>query len=1071
VDSINSLWHQLFTLSMTDHFDKNSSISKQRILYALLIFFALICVPQYLLASRTPDWQQAVTYEMDLTLDESQRSIGGDAHITYTNNSPDTLSSLWFRLAPAALQGGSVVDTIAMRSRHRHWSDQKPETWGDLKTGDAKARDSHSVTFEQDFSIGQLLIDPPLLPGESVAFTLPFVTTLPSGGSQSRMGSTKGQFKGAYWYPQICPYTPEFGWTVNRYFGTAEAYGEFADFTIHYTVPNKYIIASTGELINEADVLPPDRMQGLSLDNPDPMPIPTGEQAERLVTWTFQAKQVPDVAFAMDPNFLIDRVDFGHFEAWSYSRRDVDEDWSNAAEIIGWTITELEKIYGPYPWPRVQASYSWSAMEYPMLTLMTSGNPRYVQVMIHEVVHNYNPMILQSNSVDEQWIDEGFTTFFEHHLLSKYENTRINKHRTYTRGLFSKKMIVADDDVRGQRPYLEAVLAGEDLPMVRASDTADDYPLLRVSSYYKTPVMLNTLRSVIGEEAFWQGFRVLYERHALTHVSGDDVVSSFEDAAGRSLKWFFDQFMYSAKDLDYSLHNVEFVNDQVSNSVSFDVNRTGELRIPLSLGIVTESGDTLRGAVPFLPTDQVPDGVEVWGTWDQWHMPNDEIHITVDLPYGTNPETVMLDPSGYWTDREPADNQWPERGIDFRFDPILTPMELPSLSNWQLNVSPTLGYNRVSGLLAGYGLRGSFLEKDDIFMADALLRLDPNKDALPQFRFGYATPLNQSFGPVYATLYGGNMHKDIWLEAGLRRSWRSWTHFYDRATISLKAGSWGRSVGIPSAVMLPAGSEILDNTNHTFDYSEPDDNDDYDGVTYVRARAEFSGRVSRSSYTHQFTLTVAADSDFSNSSWSFDMNTPLLWGWSLGTESRLSVIQGNHELGFVSTPGGAAPYEVLGDPFFGGAWETVSHVDTQTYSTIPRVYAPAALASDLGRIQPDRFLVLRFAQTHKLPGFLRKTNLKSVDRFLDRIRIGTFESGMLYQLAYSEVSAYTSAAEIGIEASVVDLYGLTLSARLAPVYSSDVFANEWNQYKDWNSEQWLDQFVIFVKLDLDPYFR
>ncbi len=1063
-------------------------------LAAILVTLSLtLCIAPVSFAERTPDWQQSVNYDIDVTLIDSLRSMSGTATITYVNNSPDELDVIWFRLPPAALQGGSVVDQTRMRSRDKHWSRQPEDTWGDLTVGTVSSLDGRDVSFDQDYSIGQLSLFPAILPGDSATFVIPFTTRFPTGGSQSRMGYSRGQYKGAYWYPQICPYTPEFGWTVNRYFGTGEAYGEFGDFTIRYTVPYKYIIASTGELVNESEVLPPERMKGLTLGNPFPVPIPEGEEGERPITWIFQADRVPDVSFAMDPKFLIDRVDFGHFEAWSFSRRDQTDDWSDAAEVCGWTIQQLEDIYGPYPWPRVKASYSWSAMEYPMLTLMSWSSPQYVQVMIHEVVHNYTPMILHSNSQDEQWIDEGFTTYLEHVLLTMYEGTEVNKYRTYSRGLFSEEMIVRDADVRGQRPYLEAVLAGEDLPMVRASDTADDYLLLRVSSYYKGPVMLNTLRGVIGDEAFWNGFKLLYQGHALTHVSGQDIISSFEDASGQSLKWFFDQFLYSGVDLDYALENVDLDhNPNGGNTLTFTVHRKDEMKIPPLIGVVTNQGDTLRGAVPFLPTDRIPEGYERWASWDQWHMPNDQFKVEIQLAGDVKPAQILLDPDGFWTDREPENNRWPRQTPKLVIDPIFLPMELPSLTQWQMNVSPALGYNIDTRLMAGLSVRGSYLEREDILLADFLVPTDQINTYLPLYRVGFATPINRDFGPTYGTLYFGRMHGDTWGEIGLRRSWRKWNSAINRITWSIKAGTWEREAPTLTSTLSASGPATTRWTSgttqpervvqasigprivHDYDYASQDA-----ASPYIRMQAEFDGRWGRTPWKQQLHWTAGLDDDFNVATWSMTMSNRLPWNWALGVETRLSVSEGKPPARFIDSPGGGSPYEVLGSPLYGGAW---TELDTSPYdysphhySRMPRVYAPATLSSDLGSYYTDRFLILRLSQLHQLPGFMRKTGEVHVDRFLDRLRFGIFEAGAaMHDLDRfnREKNHIAFMGELGVEAAMADLYGLSLHARVAPLYrTEDSVGMSWDDLQTWSGQDWLDRTVVYVNLNLDPYFR
>ena len=277
---------------------------------SLLVLFLLL--HSQTASSKLPQWQQRVNYDMDVTLVDSKQTLEGTAFINYINNSPDTLFMLWFRLPPEARNPESPVDHTIYRGRKGRLAGLDEENWGRLLVDSAWA-DDRTVEFFQDGSIGHLTLDPPLPPHDVANFSLRFQTRFPSGRGTSRIGYKDGQYKGAYWYPMICPYTPEYGWTVNRYFGTAEAYGEFGDFNIRYNVPYRFIVASTGELVNEAEVLPPERFEGLSIDNPNPIPMPLGEEGGRIVTWEYRAENVPDVAFAADTKFLIDRMDYGQF--------------------------------------------------------------------------------------------------------------------------------------------------------------------------------------------------------------------------------------------------------------------------------------------------------------------------------------------------------------------------------------------------------------------------------------------------------------------------------------------------------------------------------------------------------------------------------------------------------------------------------------------------------------------------------------------------------------------------------------------------------------------------------------
>lgn len=152
-----------------------------------------------------------------------------------------------------------------------------------------------------------------------------------------------------------------------------------------------------------------------------------------------------------------------------------------------------------------------------------------------------------------------------------------------------------------------------------SADVAEEYPIFRVSVYYKTTVMLNALRAIISENAFWKGFRIYYEEHKLSLVTEDDMIDSFEKAAGRPLRWFFDQYLYSSEDIDYSIRTVPDNLDD--DSTRLLIRRKGGVRLPLHLAVVQQPGDTSFYEVPFLPSDPELPGYERLGFWNQLHNP------------------------------------------------------------------------------------------------------------------------------------------------------------------------------------------------------------------------------------------------------------------------------------------------------------------------------------------------------------------------------------------------------------------------------------------------------------------
>ncbi|MCB2198066.1 M1 family metallopeptidase [bacterium] len=945
-------------------------------------------------ATATQPWQQEVNYQLDVTLDEPTRSIGGTALIEYINHSPDTLAALWFRLPPAALQAGSYVDRFDFPEDAGRFSRLAPDHFANLTTGEVRV-DGEAARFDQDFSIGLLSLDQSLLPGDTAHVVLPFTTRFPTGGASVRIGYIAGQFKGAYWYPMICPYTPQYGWTVNRYFGTGEAYGEFGDFDLRYTVPAGMIVASTGYLVNESEVLPPDRLDALSIHSPSPL-----DERQGTETWHYRAEQVPDVAFAMDRRFLIDRIDFGHFESWSFVRRENKEKWQGVAELCGWTIQQLEEVYGSYPWPRVMASDSWSAMEYPMLTMMSGSLEGSEYVFIHEVVHNYTPMILHSNSVDVQALDEGFTTFVEHLLTKRWYQSDFNRKRTYSRGLFKERMLVEDHVVRGTEPYLTAVLAGEDLPMVRGGDIAHYYSLLRVSSYYKTPVMLNALRYVVGEETFFAGMRQFYADNKLSHPDELDMVNSFSNGTGQPLGWFFKQFLYSSDDIDYGIRDVQIAPLEQSWQVKGTVVRKAGVRLPVRLGILTTEQDTLFGEISFLSTDPPLDGYQRWGSWDQLHEPLDHYTFSVQMQEGIKPEKVMVDPRGQLADRNPLDNVSKSRPFLIRFDEGLFPKPPPSTKQYEVVISPTLGWNNPWGAFAGVRAKGGFFETVNRFDGELFVVPKQTGESL-KGRFWAASPVENLPDGVEATIYTGDLHGDKWLEGGLRVNWRTWGGRTAEHKATLQLGKWYRSS--PSSLVPVKSVPYL-----ALEYME----------VYPRGRETGSLRARMIAGDAQDAFVVlefASQQRLRVGKKYFGLIETRLMRATPGTSPR-----------FRPTLSGASSFSVLGDPLAGGPMNPADS-KPDTPQIVPAAIAPVVTAQ---QFPTDRFGVLRFSLERN---WARSKARHALGRLPSHLYTGLFGTTAVYgwEKWYRGEYIYRALAEAGLQVELRDFYGVNIGGRIA----------------------------------------
>jgi len=806
-------------------------------------------------------------------------------------------------------------------------------------------------------------------------------------------------------------------------------------------------------LVNEEEVLPPERLEGLSISNPDPIPIPSGEEGDRPVTWIYQADDVPDVAFVADTKLLIDRIDYGHFESWAFVKRGRQAEWEDAAEVCGWTVQQLEDIYGPYPWPRVYAVDANSAMEYPMLTMMSWETPWYRYVMIHEVIHNYTPMILHSNSVDAPVLDEGFTTFIEHVLSERYENTAKTRKRTYTRGIFTRDFVEDDHVSRGIRPYLESVLDRTDLPMVRGSDIAEDYWQLRVSTYYKTPVMLNALRSIIDEDAFWEGFRIYYRDNKLSHVDENDMIEAFEEASGQPLGWFFKQFLYDDGDIDYSISEYDIKNTGDSSEVQFTIKRHGEVLLPVRLAVVSTTGDTVYGEIPFLPTDPRVNGYQRLGYWDQLHDPATQYSVTLNP--GFKATSIILDPGNFYTDCNPVNNRRPYGNVDLKYDNGIFPLEKPPIDKYQIRYGPIFGYGYDSGSMGGAKLRSDFLGKGKRWAFDILVPENVEDRAL-NIRAGLSHPVWERAYPPQVFARAGKMHQDWWANCGLYRSWRPSSHEYSQHELTLQLGVWNRE----NNLYQYHGHIYRDNI---------DESNSYISINYNVKNNYRNYRIdNRLSFISGYNRDIGDNyyrngRGFTTFEWELSQNMNIWRKLLLLMEFRLVMISKATPTEFRPSLQGGAPLRLLGEPLFSAPWYR-----NESYPVFPLPATKGTMVSTGNNYYPETFFIYRIGARRSIKSIFNLRLSGPFGQFLGKIHPGIQHAAGLIPERYG-----SHPFEIGPTLELIDIYGLTISSRWAPWRGELIQDGDFRYYgpKKWTWNDWASNAVILVSLKKDILFR
>ncbi|MGH8016011.1 MAG: M1 family metallopeptidase, partial [Candidatus Zixiibacteriota bacterium] len=258
--------------------------------------------------AETTYWQQEVNYKLNVTLAKDLRTIIGAIEIEYINNSPDSLDRLYLKAFPNAIRKGSYADQKQRKMNDYSFAALKPEQEGSLKISEIQKSRANYIKLEQDNTIYKVVLFESLKPGDTLNLSFEFKTILPSPHNL-RMGLEKNTTKAAYWYPQVCVYDRKMGWVNSQYINWGETYGDFGKFDVVITAPEDQVVAATGILVNEAEVLPDSLKKLLHLSS---FIKPKNEwpkfqfDSTKTRTWHYVAENVNDFAFTCSNDFCLD---------------------------------------------------------------------------------------------------------------------------------------------------------------------------------------------------------------------------------------------------------------------------------------------------------------------------------------------------------------------------------------------------------------------------------------------------------------------------------------------------------------------------------------------------------------------------------------------------------------------------------------------------------------------------------------------------------------------------------------------------------------------------------------------
>ncbi len=604
-------------------------------------------------------WQQYARYRIEARLDVAAKTLAGTTHVVYLNHAPDTLRAVWVQVeqnfhtveAPrqdaAEITGGMRFTRVAAEGQTIPPLRAGP-TGGYTEMGPAGGR-TPPPQYRVDATRMQVRLPRPLLPHDSVALDFDWSFRIPADGVDGRMGWNGGDlFYLAYWYPQLAVYDDVVGWQTDPFLGTGEFYDGFADYDVTLDVPEGWLVSGTGRLLNAPEVFPDAILERirqaeasdsvvhvLTADDFGPGKT-TRPSADGRMRWHFAADSVRDVAFAVTAASLWDaartpvgdrdgdgKPDYARAEAIYRAGHPL---WRQTARYAQRSIAFLSRYTGvPYPWPHATAvegeGIIGGGMEYPMMTLIGGYDGSDLRdmfgVTVHELAHEWVPMLVNTDERRYGWMDEGTTTFNEEQA---------------TREMYPG----SDSDLTDFQGYLAFAKTGDEGEMMRWSDFQYNGMQYGVASYAKPAAVLEALRTLMGTEAFDRAYQGYLRAWRLKHPLPWDFFDWFSTAAGQDLSWFWRSWYYETWTLDQAVGSVR----ATPRGTEIVVRDRGDVPMPARLTITLADGSTLKREVP----------VSSWLSGRR--------EATVVVPRGRTVTRVEIDAAHGFPDIDRSNNVW-----------------------------------------------------------------------------------------------------------------------------------------------------------------------------------------------------------------------------------------------------------------------------------------------------------------------------------------------------------------------------------------------------------------------------
>ncbi|MEP2669898.1 MAG: M1 family metallopeptidase [Cyclobacteriaceae bacterium] len=533
-------------------------------------------------------WQQQADYVITAELNDENQSITGAETITYHNNSPDVLTYLWLQLDQNLFDKES--NTGKTKNTTIQDSVTTKEIAGNLDLYDydggykiKSVKDVNGSDLKHFVNATMMRVDlpKPLKRGETFSFKIEWSYNI---NDRMKVGGRSGLeyfpedknyvYTIAQWFPRMCVYDDLEGWQNKQFLGRSEFATVFGNYKVKITTPADHIMAATGVLQNPKDVLTAEqipRFEKAKTSFDAPVIIATQQEAiqreksrsKEKKTWEFHAEDVRDFAFATSRKFIWDaqavKVGGNTPLAMSFYPKEGNPLWEKeSTKAVKNTLVTYSKFTIDYPYPVAISVHAASiGMEYPMICF-NFGRPnkdgsysdntkwRMIGVIVHEVGHNFFPMIINNDERETTWMDEGVNSFVQY--LTQVENYKdMPQRRGHAQGIV---------------PYMK----GDKSTMRPLMTSGEQVVQIGNEQYNKAATALNILReAVMGPELFDHAFKEYAQRWAFKHPKPSDFFRTMEDASAFDLDWYWRGWFYSVDHVDLSVDQVRWLKLREDN--------------------------------------------------------------------------------------------------------------------------------------------------------------------------------------------------------------------------------------------------------------------------------------------------------------------------------------------------------------------------------------------------------------------------------------------------------------------------------------------------------------------------